>query len=92
MIFIDLNFWRIGEILFREIYEVETDYGKARVEIAWRDGFCTVQPEYEDCAKLARSHNIPLIRVQDAVKSAGEIYLQSRNLTETLDLIPQYKV
>lgn len=70
------------KILFREIYEVETEYGKARVKIAWRDGFCTVQPEYEDCASLARSHNMPLICAQEAVKSAGEISLQSRNLTE----------
>ncbi len=70
------------KILFREICEVETEYGKARVKIAWRDGFCTVQPEYEDCAILARSHNIPLIRVQEAVKFAGEISLQSRSSTE----------
>jgi uncharacterized protein (DUF111 family) len=61
------------KILYREIHEVETEYGKARVKIAWRDGFCTIQPEYEDCAKLARSHNIPLIRVQEIVKLAGEV-------------------
>jgi len=73
---------QVRKILYRKIYEVETEYGKARVKIAWRDGFCTVQPEYEDCANLARSHNIPLIRVQDAVKSAGEISLKSRSLTE----------
>jgi uncharacterized protein (DUF111 family) len=72
----------VRKILYREIYEVETEYGKARVKIAWRDGFCTVQPEYEDCAILARSHNIPLIRVQEAVKFAGEISLQSRSSTE----------
>lgn len=76
------------KILFREIHEVTTAYGKARVKIAWRDGFWTVQPEYEDCAILARSRNMPLICVQEAVKLAGEIYLQSRNLAETLDLIP----
>ena len=64
------------KILQREIYEVETEYGKARVKIAWRDGFCTVQPEYEDCAKLARSHQIPLMQVQEAVKLAGENLLK----------------
>jgi uncharacterized protein (DUF111 family) len=79
---------QVGKILFREIYKVETEYGKARVKIAWRDGFCTVQPEYKDCVILARSHNMRLIRVQEAVKFAGEISLQSRNLAETLDLIP----
>lgn len=60
------------KILYREIHEVTTEFGKARIKIAWRDGFCTIQPEYEDCAKLARSHNVPLIRVQESVKIAGE--------------------
>ncbi len=63
------------KILHREIYEVLTEYGTARVKIARRDeqvGSYTVQPEYDDCAKLARSHNVPLIRVQEAVKLAGQ--------------------
>ena len=55
-------------ILQRQIYEVETEYGKARVKIAWRNGFWTAQPEYEDCAKLARSQNVPLFKVQEKVK------------------------
>lgn len=62
--------WQERKILYREIHEVETEYGKARVKIAWRDGFCTVQPEYEDCAKLARSHSVSLMQVQSAVKLA----------------------
>ena len=61
------------KILNREIREVDTQYGKARVKIAYRQGLVTVQPEYEDCAKLARSHQVPLIQVQEAVKLAGEI-------------------
>ncbi len=65
------------KILYREIHKVETEYGAARVKIAWRNGFCTIQPEYEDCAKLARSHNIPLIRVQEVVKHAGERFLEA---------------
>jgi len=60
------------KILHRQIHEVTTEYGKARVKMAWRDGFCTVQPEYEDCARLAQSRNLPLIRVQEVVKLAGE--------------------
>jgi uncharacterized protein (DUF111 family) len=61
------------KVLHREIHEVETEFGKARVKIAWRSGFCTIQPEYEDCAKLARSQNIPLTQVQEAVRLAGEL-------------------
>ena len=60
------------KILDREIHEVETEYGKARVKMAWRNGFWTIQPEYEDCARLARSQNVPLMQVQEIVKIAGE--------------------
>jgi uncharacterized protein (DUF111 family) len=63
------------EILYREILEVETAYGKARVKIAWRDGFWTIQPEYEDCAELARSHRVPLTEIQSAVSIAAQTML-----------------
>ncbi|MTJ06862.1 nickel pincer cofactor biosynthesis protein LarC [Anabaena sp. UHCC 0204] len=51
-------------ILQREIQNVETGYGTIAVKFAWT-GTATekvitnVQPEYEDCAVLARKHNIP---------------------------------
>lgn len=64
--------WQERKILHREIHEVKTEYGKVRVKMAWRDGFWTIQPEYEDCAKLARSHHVPLTRIQDIVRVAGE--------------------
>jgi uncharacterized protein (DUF111 family) len=60
-------------VLPRTIYEVETIYGKARVKIAQRgDHMYTVQPEYEDCAQLARQHQVPLWQVQACVKLEGE--------------------
>jgi len=68
--------WQERKILHREIREVATEYGKARVKMAWRDGFWTIQPEYEDCAKLARSHHVPLTRIQEVVKLAGESLLE----------------
>ncbi|MBE9210034.1 nickel pincer cofactor biosynthesis protein LarC [Nostoc sp. LEGE 06077] len=51
-------------ILQREIQQVETKYGNVRIKVAWQgelqDKFITnVQPEYEDCAELARQHNLP---------------------------------
>jgi hypothetical protein len=49
-------------ILQRGIQQVETKYGVVRVKVAWigAEGvITTVQPEYEDCAELARQHNIP---------------------------------
>ena len=51
-------------ILNREIQSVETDYGIVRVKIAsWGEGekrqILNVQPEYEDCATLAKQHDLP---------------------------------
>ncbi len=55
--------------LNREIQTVETEYGAVRVKIAWlgqatNKTISNVQPEYEDCAKLARKHNLPLREIQ----------------------------
>lgn len=51
-------------ILQREIQQVEIDYGTVRVKIASRGTgeakeILNVQPEYEDCAALARKHDLP---------------------------------
>lgn len=60
-------------ILPRTIHEVATIYGNARVKVAQRgDRTYTVQPEYEDCVKLARQHQVPLWQVQACVKEEGE--------------------
>ena len=50
-------------ILQREIQQVETEYGMVRVKVAWmgkaqEKALANVQPEYEDCAQLARQHNL----------------------------------
>ncbi len=47
-------------ILTREIKPIETIYGIINVKIATYQGqIINIQPEYEDCAKLAKQHNIP---------------------------------
>lgn len=60
-------------ILSREMHWVKTRYGDVRVKVAWssnlaespiytmppRHGIVNVQPEYEDCAELARANNLP---------------------------------
>ena len=51
-------------ILDRQIESVGTKYGEVKVKIAsWGQGeehqIINIQPEYEDCANLARKHNIP---------------------------------
>jgi hypothetical protein len=56
-------------ILQREIQQVETQYGVVRVKVAWmeKEVIANVQPEYEDCAELARKHNIPWREIQQMV-------------------------
>ncbi|MBE9004080.1 nickel pincer cofactor biosynthesis protein LarC [Fortiea sp. LEGE XX443] len=56
-------------ILQREIQHVEIKYGKVRVKVAWQGesqakSIINVQPEYEDCAELARKHNLPWREIQ----------------------------
>ena len=49
--------------LHREMQTVETEYGTVQVKVAWLDRSqpqpTNVQPEYEDCARLARQHQCP---------------------------------
>ncbi|MEA5619860.1 nickel pincer cofactor biosynthesis protein LarC [Cronbergia sp. UHCC 0137] len=56
-------------ILERELEEVETVYGRVRVKVAFSEkgnvkAIANVQPEYEDCADLARKHDVPWREVQ----------------------------
>jgi uncharacterized protein (TIGR00299 family) protein len=47
-------------ILEREFHKVETRFGVIPVKVArsWDGAIVNVQPEYEDCAKIARHHQI----------------------------------
>jgi len=50
-------------ILPRQIQTVDTKYGSVRIKVAWieqgtQKEIVNVQPEYEDCAGLAKQHNI----------------------------------
>ncbi|MBD2344988.1 nickel pincer cofactor biosynthesis protein LarC [Anabaena subtropica] len=56
-------------ILQREFKQVETKYGTVRIKVAWQGQslekvITNVQPEYEDCAELARKHKIPWREIQ----------------------------
>lgn len=47
-------------VLEREIHSVATKYGIVRVKVASQDRqVINVQPEYEDCAMIARQQNLP---------------------------------
>ena len=53
------------ECLRREFVAVETPVGAVRIKVAWRAGrIVNATPEYEDCAALSRTHNLPVKDVQ----------------------------
>ena len=65
--------------LNREMIAVTTPYGKVAVKVARAregDRILNVHPEYEDCAELARSHNIPWQQAHQAALSAAATLLK----------------
>lgn len=53
--------------LYREIQTVQTPYGTVRIKVARREpagAIVNAQPEYEDCATLARQTHFPWRKVQ----------------------------
>jgi uncharacterized protein (TIGR00299 family) protein len=55
----------------REAVTIDTRWGPVQGKRGWRDGgpeVCT--PEYEDCARVARQHGIPLRQVYAEVRQA----------------------
>ena len=58
--------------LSRRFERVTTPWGEVSVKVATLpDGSERAAPEYEDCARLAREHNVPLQRVMQAAQAAA---------------------
>lgn len=55
--------------LKRDSKTLDTVYGPVRVKVASLNGHERYAPEYEDCARIARERNIPLIDVYDEIRS-----------------------
>jgi pyridinium-3,5-bisthiocarboxylic acid mononucleotide nickel chelatase len=56
--------------LEREGCIVPTPWGPVRGKKGWRDNLAVFTPEYEDCARVAREHGIPLREVFDSVRQS----------------------
>ena len=57
-------------VLKRSSSSVHTEYGEVGVVIASFDGATRMAPEYEDCARLAREKNVPILAVYEAAARA----------------------
>jgi uncharacterized protein (TIGR00299 family) protein len=57
--------------LQRKEHMVETPWGTIRGKLAWRDGGAMIfSPEYDDCARVARQHKVPLREVYERAQRA----------------------
>ncbi len=56
--------------LERASLTVETPYGPVRVKVGILGERRRFAPEYEDCARLARQHRVPLLEVYEAARAA----------------------
>jgi uncharacterized protein (TIGR00299 family) protein len=66
---IGIRFQELERIaLKREIRAVQTELGEVRVKLVAVRGLERIQPEYEDCAKLAEKNNLSLNEVYEIVK------------------------
>lgn len=65
------------ECLDRETIVVQTSLGAVRVKVARRNGeVLNASPEFDDCARLASEHDVPVKQVQAL---ATQAYLDARN-------------
>ena len=58
-------------VLERQVRAVATPYGEVNVKFSYLDGRCRAAPEYEDCARLAQQHQVPLLSVYEAARAAA---------------------
>lgn len=58
-------------VLERQIRAVATPYGEVGVKFSCIDGRRRAAPEYEDCARLAQEHQVPLLAVYEAARVAA---------------------
>jgi uncharacterized protein (DUF111 family) len=58
-------------MLPREIIEVDTPWGKARVKVSYINGTPKIMPEYDDCKAIAEKTGIPIQEVMKEI--AGRV-------------------
>jgi uncharacterized protein (DUF111 family) len=56
--------------LVRHVEEVETPWGPISMKVRIHQGEARATPEYEDCRRAAKEHQVPLHKVQEGARSA----------------------
>jgi uncharacterized protein (TIGR00299 family) protein len=67
---IGLRFYEVSRVVLqRETKLVDTEFGKVRVKFSrFGDEILKATPEYEDCKRIAKKLNMPLIEVMEKIK------------------------
>ncbi len=69
---IGLRYYEVERrVLERQIRAVATPYGEVNVKFSCIDERRRAAPEYEDCARLAQQHQVPLLSVYEAARAAA---------------------
>ena len=69
---IGLRYYEVERrVLERQIRAVATSYGEVNVKFSCIDEHRRAAPEYEDCARLAQQHQVPLLSVYEAARAAA---------------------
>lgn len=78
---IGLRFYTVKRrVLRREIKKVHTDFGKVRVKFSkLGNEMVKATPEYEDCKRIAKKLNIPLIEVLKRVQGLEVSRVRAKN-------------
>lgn len=64
-------------ILPREVRDIETSFGTVRVKVTLRNGReVSLQPEYEDCRRIAEERGLPLLSVMERVRAEATKMLE----------------
>jgi uncharacterized protein (TIGR00299 family) protein len=69
---IGLRFYEVNRVVLqRETKLVDSEFGKVRVKFSRLEGkILKAIPEYEDCKRIAKKLNIPLIEVMEKIKNS----------------------
>jgi uncharacterized protein (TIGR00299 family) protein len=75
-----IRYYETNRVVLERVVDIcETAYGPVKIKVARRgDRTLHFQPEYDDCARLAREAGVPLIEVQGAASASYRAELKSR--------------